>query len=360
MTQAEKKLQKIAEKEKLAKVQEMMDLLGIKDLKDLEKSYKQMTNAIFNRALEGEMDEHMGYDKWDQQSRNKTNNYRNGYSKKTVTSSLGDMEINVPRDKKSEFEPKIIKKHQTDISALEDKVFSMYSLNMSTRDITQCIKEIYGIEISASFISKVTNRVIPEIRAWQQRKLEKSYPILFIDGIRFKVREETWYTEKSVYIVIGVNLDGKKDVLGFWISESESSKYWLSIFNDIKTRGVEEINLVCSDNLKGISEAIKAAFPRALIQKCVVHQIRNSCKFVNYNDLTQFTKDMKKIYSSKNVVEAEKQLDNFEKNWGTKYPYAIKSWRKNFQELTTFFEFPPELKKMIYTTNIIENLNQKI
>ncbi|WXA50349.1 IS256 family transposase [Mycoplasmopsis felis] len=231
---------------------------------------------------------------------------------------------------------------------------------MSTRDISSTLHEIYGIDVEPSFVSRITDKIMPQIIEWRNRPLEKEYAMVFIDGIRFKVKEENRLVEQSVYIVMGYTLEGQKDVLGFWIGESESAKYWMQVLNDLKLRGVQEIFIISSDNLTGISNAIKAVFPKTQIQKCVVHQIRNSVKFVNYKDLKEFAKDMKNIYQVNNIDEATRFLQIFEDKWKDKYMYAIKSWRDNFEELVTFFNFPKEIRKLIYTTNIIENLNRNI
>ncbi len=231
---------------------------------------------------------------------------------------------------------------------------------MSTRDINKIIGEMYAINVDATLVSRITDKLLPEIESWQNRPLEKTYALLFIDGIRFKVKEEGRMVEKSVYIVIGVNMDGLKDVLGFWIGGSESAKYWLSVFNDMKSRGMEDVLICSSDNLKGISEVLLAAFPNVRIQKCIVHQIRNSMKHIRYDDAKEFANDLKSIYRAANLNLAEQALDNLDKKWGHKYAYAIKSWRSNFSELVTFFEFPTEIRRLIYTTNIIENLNRNI
>ncbi|WWV63639.1 IS256 family transposase [Mycoplasmopsis felis] len=246
------------------------------------------------------------------------------------------------------------------MSFIEGAVIKLYSGGMSTRDISSTLHEIYGIDVEPSFVSRITDKIMPQIIEWRNRPLEKEYAMVFIDGIRFKVKEENRLVEKSVYIVMGYTLEGKKDVLGFWIGESESAKYWMQVLNDLKLRGVQEIFIISSDNLTGISNAIKAVFPKTQIQKCVVHQIRNSVKFVNYKDLKEFAKDMKNIYQANNIDEATRFLQIFEDKWKDKYMYAIKSWRDNFEELVTFFNFPKEIRKLIYTTNIIENLNRNI
>lgn len=320
---------------------------------------KNNTKNLIQSILEEEMKKHLGYDRYEHENRIK-NNYRNGSYKKSVKSSFGNVELEIPRDRNSEFEPHIIPKYQYDISKIESQIINLYSKGVSTRDISDTLHEIYGVDVDPSFVSRVTDKIMPQIVEWQNRPLERTYAMIFIDGIRFKVKEENRLVEKSVYIVMGYSIDGYKDVLGFWIGESESAKYWMQVFNDIKLRGVQEIYLMSSDNLAGISNAIKAVFPKTQIQKCVVHQIRNSVKFVNYKDIKEFTIDMKNIYQANNIDEASRFLEVFENKWNSKYSYAIKSWRENFDELVTFFNFPSEIRKLIYTTNVIENLNRNI
>ena len=309
-------------------------------------------------ALKTELDEHLGYQK-NQSSTN--SNYRNGYSKKTVKSSIeGKTLLKIPRDREGTFEPKLIKKHQTSINQIERKVIFMYSKGLSNRDISDTIDEIYGFGLDASTISKITDKIMPEIEEFHTRRLDKMYATIFIDGIRFKTREEGYSKEVSVYVVMGIKMDGIKEVLGYYIGESETSKYWLTVLNDLKNRGVERILIIALDNLPGISKAIKAAFPKTEIQKCIVHQIRNSTKHVNYKDLKDFCKDMKKIYKAINLEQALQNLEHFEEKWNSKYAYAIKSWRNNIEELTTYFNYPTEIRMLIYTTNPIENLNRTI
>lgn len=351
----------MSEKNKVdPKIAEIVSNFKVSSLEEMNNIVNQLKKAFIENALNEEMTEHLGYEKWDQNSRTKSSNYRNGYSKKSVKTNNGLLELSIPRDEESLFEPKIVKKYQNDISGFDEKIILMYAKGMSTRDINEYIHDIYGIEVSKDFISKVTDKILPDIMAWQSRPLDKTYAVVFVDGIRFKVKEENSFKEKSVYIVIGINLEGIKDVLGFWIAESESAKQWMSVFNDLKSRGVQDILITCSDNLKGISEAIHSIFPKTDIQKCIVHQIRNSMKFVRYDHLKEFTKDMKLIYGAPNIEVALSALDEFEKKWGNKYSYAIKSWRDNLDELTTFFKYPFELRRLIYTTNIIENLNRNI
>ncbi|WP_436359145.1 IS256 family transposase [Mycoplasma sp. 480] len=344
---------------KLETAKELYEKYKPKTIEDVYEIVKNNTKDLLESILQEEMKKHLGYDKYEHEKIIK-DNYRNGSYTKNVRSQFGDMEIEIPRDRKSNFEPQIVPKFQYDISHIEGQIINLYAKGISTRDISKTLNELYGIEVEPSFISRVTDKIMPQIIEWQNRPLDKTYGMVFIDGIRFKVKEDNRLVEKSVYIVMGYSLDGYKDVLGFWIGESESAKYWMQVLNDIKLRGVEEIYLISSDNLTGISNAIKAVFPKTQIQKCIVHQIRNSVKFVNYKDIKEFTSDMKNIYQSNNIDEASRFLQIFEDKWDSKYHYAIKSWRNNFDELSTFFNFPKEIRKLIYTTNVIENLNRNI
>ncbi|WP_436358437.1 IS256 family transposase [Mycoplasma sp. 480] len=344
---------------KLETAKELYEKYKPKTIEDVYEIVKNNTKNLLESILQEEMKKHLGYDKYEHEKIIK-DNYRNGSYTKNVKLQFGDMEIEIPRDRKSNFEPQIVPKFQYDISHIEGQIINLYAKGISTRDISKTLNELYGIEVEPSFISRVTDKIMPQIIEWQNRPLDKTYGMVFIDGIRFKVKEDNRLVEKSVYIVMGYSLDGYKDVLGFWIGESESAKYWMQVLNDIKLRGVEEIYLISSDNLTGISNAIKAVFPKTQIQKCIVHQIRNSVKFVNYKDIKEFTSDMKNIYQSNNIDEASRFLQIFEDKWDSKYHYAIKSWRNNFDELSTFFNFPKEIRKLIYTTNVIENLNRNI
>ena len=258
------------------------------------------------------------------------------------------------------FESTLVKKYQTDVSHFDDKVIALYSKGLSTREIENYIKDLYGVELNKDTISRITDRILPEINEWLERLIKQIYPVVYIDGIRFKVKEDNKFVEKSVYILFGINTNGFKEVLHFSIAESESAKQWLTIFNQLKEKGLKDVLIFCCDNLSGISEAIKSAFPDSMIQKCIIHQIRNSTKFVKYNDLKEFTSDMKKIYQAPSIELALVALEEFNNKWANKYNYAIKSWNQNIDELTTFFNFPKELRKLIYTTNAIENLNRNI
>ena len=339
---------------------ELAKSLKLDSMDDINDLFKNLSKAIIENSLNAEMDEHLGYDKWDQSSRNKSNNYRKGYSNKKVKSSFGEFDIKIPRDKDAMFEPTLVKKYQTDISHFDEKVIALYSKGLSTREIQNYIKDLYDVELNKDTISRITDKILPEINEWLERPIQPVYPVIYIDGIRFKVKEDNKFVEKSVYILFGINTDGFKEVLHFSIAESESAKHWLTIFNQLKEKGLKDVLIFCCDNLSGISEAIKSAFPESMIQKCIIHQIRNSTKFVKYTDLKEFTSDMKKIYQASSIELALAALEEFNNKWANKYNYAIKSWNQNIDELTTFFNFPKELRKLIYTTNSIENLNRNI
>ena len=325
---------------------------------DLQSIIRDMTKEIIDVLYDGELEAHLGYKKHDVKSKKKTNS-RNGHSSKTVNSSAGKMELKVPRDREGTFEPILIKKHQTDISGIEAKVISMYAFGMSTRDIQAHIDEIYGHQISPETISRITDTIVDKSKDWQNRPLEEIYTIVFMDAIVVKMRVDGVAKNVAVYCILGYGLDGKKEVLGLYVTEdAESSKYWLSVMNELKNRGVEDILIFAVDNLPGISEAITAAFPKSEIQKCIVHQIRNSLKFVPWKERKIIAKDLKLIYSAPTEKAAIIQLENLEKKWDKKYPHISKQWRNNWTELATFFKYPAEIRKLIYTTNPIESFNR--
>ena len=326
---------------------------------DVQEMLKDLLGDTLQGMLEAEMDDKLGYSKYDYRNKT-TDDSRNGYSPKTVVSSMGNIDIDVPRDRKGEFEPQAVKKNQTDVSNIEDQVLSMYAKGMTTRDISSHLKEVYGVDASAEMISHMTDRVLPMARAWQNRPLEKKYLIVFMDAVHFNVRQDNAITKKAVYVAIGTRLSGTKEVLGMWIGGSESAKYWLGVMNEIRNRGVEDIMIVSVDGLSGFCDAISAVFPKAEIQRCIVHQIRYSTKFIYYKDLKQFTDDLKLIYQATTEDMAMEHLDGLEEKWGKKYPNAINSWRNNWTQLSTYFKYPPEIRKAIYTTNAIENYNRQL
>lgn len=323
---------------------------------DIQEALKELMKEFIQESLEAELDTQLGYEKHGKKE--DSDNSRNGYSKKKVKSSFGEIELDIPRDRNSEFEPKIVPKYSRDISNLEEKVISMYGLGMSTRDINKHIQEIYGIDVSAEMVSKITDKIIPLIEEWQSRPLEEVYYFTFLDAVHFHVKEDKTIVKKAAYIVLGVNSEGKKDVLGIYIGGNESAKFWLSVLNDLKNRGVRDILIASIDGLTGFSEAIKAIFPYTDIQRCIIHQIRYTLSFVSYKEKKEFAKDLKEIYSAPNEEAGYSALEELKGKWDKKYPYALKSWENNWNELRTFFKFSPEIRKIMYTTNTIENLNR--
>ena len=319
--------------------------------------FKNLHNRGIEAMLEGELDDHLGYDK---HSKARTSNTRNGYGSKTIKTSLGESEIQVPRDRDGSFNPMIVPKRKNMIDGIENVVISLYAKGMSNSDIEEQIREIYGFEVSTSTISRITDKVSEDIVAWQNRPLEPVYFIVWMDGIVFKVRENSRIINKTIYIAVGLRKDGKKEVLGLWLGKSESAAFWMSVLTDIKARGVTDILITATDNLNGFTDTITSVFPESRTQICVIHQIRNACRYVVWKDKKEFTVDMKKIYTAPTKQAAEAALNDFAVKWQDKYGYAVKSWQSNWEELTVFFDFPIEIRKIIYTTNLIENLNGKI
>jgi putative transposase len=319
---------------------------------------KDMFKDILQEALEAEMDTELGYDKYNISGK-QTDNSRNGYSKKTIKSELGSVKLDIPRDRKGEFEPKILPKYKRNVNGIEDKIMALYSAGMTTRDITEQIKNLYDIEISAEMVSNITSRIIPVVTEWQNRPLERIYSFVFMDAIHYKVREEKQIVIKAAYVVLGVNMDGEKEVLGIWVGANESSKFWLSVLNDLKNRGVQDVLVFCVDGLNGFKEAIEAAYPFAKIQRCIIHQLRASMKYIPYKDKKAFAADLKAVYSAVNEDAALESLAYAKDKWGKKYPNAIKSWEDNWDNIVTFFAFPEYIRKIMYTTNVIESLNSQ-
>lgn len=341
-------------------IKQMIQQYDIKTTDDIKNAFKELFGEAVQEIMEAELDTHLGYDKHSKENK-ETINRRNGSSSKTLRSSeYGEVPLTIPRDRKGEFEPLIVKKNQTSLSGLEDQIISMYTKGLSTRDIQEHFTDLYGAEVSPTLISNVTNKVLPLVKEWQNRPLETLYPIIFMDAIHFKVRHEGQIQSKAAYVVLGVNIEGYKDVLGIWIGESESSKFWLMVLNELKSRGVQDILIACTDNLNGFSEAIEATFPQTEIQKCIVHQIRNSVRFVGYKDLKAVTADLKPIYKASTEELAREALSGFEEKWGKKYPIITKSWLDNWTELATFFKYPAELRRIIYTTNVIEGFHRQL
>lgn len=323
---------------------------------------QRLIKDVLENILEVEMGEHLGRDKYDRQTDidQDDRNYRNGYSKKTLRSSFGDVDLDVPRDRKAEFEPQIIKKYETVCNELDKKIISLYAKGMSTRDIQAEVEDLYGITLSPSMISKITDKVIATATEWQNRMLDEIYPIVYLDAMYFKVRSNGKIVNKAVYICLGYTLEGYKDILGIWVDEAEGAKFWLSICNDLKNRGVKKILIACMDGLKGLPQAIKTVFPTVDIQTCIVHQIRNSIKYIASKDKKAFMKDLKEVYKATTEDLALAQLDNLKEKWGSNYGMVIDSWYNNWNNLDTFFKFSPQIRKLIYTTNVLEGFNRQV
>ena len=339
---------------------ELLQGAGITDVAGVQELFKEMVSTVLENGLEGELDDELGYSRYDYRNK-ETDNSRNGYSEKTLKSSFGDMELAVPRDRKGEFEPQLIKKQQTTLSGdIEEKIISMYAKGMSTGDIEAHLREIYGLEVSDTTISRVTDKILPVVRDWQARPLEEIYAVVFLDAVHFHVRSEGQIVKKAVYIAIGLRMDGVRDVLGMWVGENESAKFWLSVLNGMKNRGVKDILIACVDGLTGFPAAIEAVFPQTEIQQCVIHQIRNSTKFVSYKDIKALMADLKRVYAAVDEQTALSELDDFEGKWGGKYPKTAKSWREHWVNLSTYFKYPQEVRTLIYTTNAIEGFNRQL
>jgi len=334
-------------------------LKKIKTREEFESYFQELYKQGVEALLKAEIDEHLGYPKHDPSGKNSGNN-RNGFSKKTLKTNLGEVPLDVPRDRNATFDPIVVPKHDRMSSKIEHAIITMYSRGMTTRDIEATIKDIYGVEVSEGSISNITSTILEDIKEWQQRPLDPVYFIVWMDGLVFKVRQNGKVQSKTIYLMIGLKQTGRKEVLGMWISETESASFWLNVLTDIKSRGVKDILIASTDNLTGIRQAIKSAFPNTITQLCVVHQIRNSCKYVVWKDRKQFIADLKLVYGAINRDMAYEALDDFAKKWEHKYAYALKSWRDNWDELTAYFDYPQEIRKIMYTTNAIESLNSSI
>jgi transposase-like protein len=324
---------------------------------ELNDFLQQLQKRAVEKMLEAELDGHLGYDK---NQKSTASNSRNGYSNKTLKNSFGEASINVPRDRDGSFEPILVPKRKGMAEGVENVIISMYAKGMSNQDIEEQIRELYDINVSTSTISRITDTIAEDIVAWRNRPLDPVYLIVWMDGISFKVRENSKVVNKTVYIAVGLKTNGMKEVLGLWLGKNESSAFWMSVLTDLKARGVEDILITATDNLNGFTDTIRASFPESVTQICVVHQIRNTCRYVVWKDKKEFTRDMKEIYSAPNKEAALAALNDFGLKWESKYSYAIKSWRDNWDELTVFFDYPMEIRRIIYTTNLIENLNGKI
>lgn len=332
----------------------LIDEYNIETAEDIQEALKDLLGGTLKSMMEAEMDEHLGYESYE---RRNNPNYRNGTKTKTVRGNFGEIELAVPQDRDSTFEPKIVKKRQKDISDIDQKIISMYARGLTTRQISEQIEELYGFECSEGFISDVTDKILQDITDWQNRPLDDIYPILFIDAVHFSVREDHIIKKLAAYVILGVTLDGRKDVISLQIGENESSKYWLGVLNDLKNRGVKDIMIICADGLTGIKEAINTAFPKTEYQRCIVHQVRNTLKYVPYKDKKAFATDLKSIYLAPNEQQGHENLERVTEKWSEKYPNALKSWEQNWDVLTPIYKFSSDVRKVIYTTNAIESLN---
>ena len=338
----------------------LIDEYNIETAEDIQEALKDLLGGALKSMMEAEMDDHLGYQKSERSEsyeRSNNPNYRNGTKTKTVRGNFGEIELAVPQDRDSTFEPKIVKKRQKDISDIDQKIISMYARGLTTRQISEQIEELYGFECSEGFISDVTDKILQDITDWQNRPLDDIYPILFIDAVHFSVREDHIIKKLAAYVILGVTLDGRKDVISLQIGENESSKYWLGVLNDLKNRGVKDIMIICADGLTGIKEAINTAFPKTEYQRCIVHQVRNTLKYVPYKDKKAFATDLKSIYLAPNEQQGHENLERVAEKWSEKYPNALKSWEQNWDVLTPIYKFSSDVRKVIYTTNAIESLN---
>ena len=326
---------------------------------DVTKLLKELFAGTLEQMLEAEMEEYLGYEKHSAEG-DHSGNSRNGFGKKTIKSEWGEAELSVPRDRNGRFEPKVIGKRQTRTDEIEARVLAMYGKGMSTREIEEYIRDIYGAEVSASLVSKITDKIMPEAREWQSRPLDDVYPVVFFDGVWFKGRVDGKVVKRCVYSVLGITVSGKKDILGIWIADSESASFWVSVFNDLKNRGAKDILIACHDNLSGFDRALETTYPRTESQLCIVHQIRNSLAFVNWKDRKAVAADLKLIYGAASLDDAEYQLEVFREKYGKKYPYILKSWDENWAELSVFFKYPDSVRRLIYTTNPVEGFHRML
>ena len=343
-----------------SKIRELLDMSNITSMDDIQNLFKETIAEFMEDGLETELDDELGYSRYDYCNKN-TENSRNGHSSKTLRTSFGDVEVAVPRDRKGEFEPQLLKKNQTSISQdIEEKILSMYAKGMTTGDIEAHIQNIYGVDVSDTTVSRITDKILPVAKEWQQRPLEAVYAVVFLDAIHYHVRSDGHIVKKAVYIAIGIDLDGHKDVLGMWVGENESAKYWATVLNSLRNRGIEDIFIACTDKLCVFSTAIEAVFPKTEIQNCIIHQIRNSSKYVSYKDLKALMADLKAVYAAVDEDAALMALDTFSEHWDKKYPTISQSWRANWANLSTYFKFPQELRRLIYTTNAIGGFNRQL
>lgn len=330
---------------------------------DIMTSMKELFGDVLQQVMEAELEEKIGYEKSQRiaidDEKEMSKNYRNGYSKKTIKTQLGAIDVKIPRDRNGEYEPQIIEKYNRNADGMEEKILGLYACGMSQRDISEQIKQLYNVEISPELVSKIADKITPEIVAWQNRPLDAVYPFIFMDAIHYKIKENHQYITKAAYVVLGIKLDGKKDILGVWIGENESSKFWLSVLNDLKNRGIKDVYVFCVDGLTGFRQAIEAVYPKSQIQRCIIHQIRSSTRYVSYKNIKSLMADLKHVYQAINEDEAMNALLSFKERWAKEYPSCVRSWEENWDILSTFFAYPAEIRKIIYTTNIIEGLNRQ-
>jgi len=345
----------------IEKTKELVGILSEEcgNLQDVQVMLKNLFKDTIEQMLEAEMEDHLGYDKHSVLGNN-SGNSRNGYGKKTFRTELGESEISVPRDRNGEFSPQVIEKRQTRSDDLETRILAMYAKGMSNRDIEDHLRDIYGVDASAGLISKITDKIMPAVAEWQARPLDAIYPIVFLDGIVFKVRKDGKVINKCVYSVLGINMEGKKEILGIWISDNESASFWTTVCNELKNRGVQDILIACRDNLSGFSAAIETVFPKTQQQLCVIHQIRNSTKYVSYKDLKPLMADLKMVYQAVSEDDALYHLEEFREKWNKKYPQILKSWDTHWAELSTYFKYPDEVRRLIYTTNAVEGFHRML
>jgi len=350
--------EKAERRERRKELSKFLGSVGVTNVTEAEDLFKELIGTILEEGLEGELEEELGYSKYDYRNK-ETDNSRNGHSEKSVRSSYGEIELSIPRDRKGEYEPQLIKKHQTNITGdIEEKILSMYAKGMSTSDIEDHVRDMYGLSVSDSTVSRITDKILPVVKEWQQRPLENVYAVVFMDGIYFHVRSEGQIAKKAVYCAIGIRMDGIREVLGMWVGENESAKFWMSILNSLRNRGVNDILIACVDGLTGFPNAIEAVYPKTEIQQCIIHQIRNTTRFVSHKDIKKLMADLKRVYGAVDEQAALHELDQFEEKWQSKYPKIGQSWRNNWPNLSTYFKYPREVRTLIYTTNAIENFHR--
>ncbi|AXL20578.1 MULTISPECIES: IS256 family transposase [Megasphaera] len=335
-------------------IQQLFQEYDIQSAEDIQEALKDLLGGTIKEMMETEMDEHLGYQK---SQRSDSEDYRNGYKRKRVNSRYGTVDIQVPQDRNSTFEPQVVRKRQKDISSIDQKIISMYAKGMTTRQISETLEDIYGFEASEGFISDVTDKILPQIEDWQKRPLSEVYPVLYIDAIHYSVRDNGVIRKLAAYVILGINIDGQKEVLTIQVGDNESAKYWLSVLNELKNRGVKDILILCADGLSGIKEAIAAAYPNTEYQRCIVHQVRNTLKYVADKDRKPFANDLKTIYQAPSEEQALESLERVTKTWSVKYPNSMKSWKQNWDAICPIFKFSMNVRKVIYTTNAIESLN---